>query len=84
MMEHLREITDKTVSLIESYAKHAGLTVEEYLHSLLPSTESDLGLPAETSAKEFYRDLEAFAETSGYSAPYSGTYSREDIYADHN
>ncbi len=83
-MDHLLEITDETVSLIESYAKHAGMTVEEYLRSLLPSTENDLGLSAETSAKDFDRDMEAFAETSGNSAPYSGTYSREDIYADHN
>lgn len=83
-MDHLLEITPETVALIESYAKHAGLTVEEYLRSLLPSHESDLGLPAETSVNDFEQDMEAFAESSDDTGSYSGSYSRQDIYADHN
>ncbi|MBK8466788.1 MAG: hypothetical protein IPL32_13240 [Chloracidobacterium sp.] len=83
-MNNLLEITPETVTLIESYAKHAGLTVEEYLRSLLPSTEDDLGLAADSSDTDFDRDMEAFAETADAITPYSGTYSRDDIYADHN
>jgi len=83
-MNTLSEISSETTALIESYAKHAGLTVEEYILSLLPATQSDLGLEADASDEDFNNDMEAFADTSDDVTPYTGTYSREDIYADHN
>jgi hypothetical protein len=83
-MNRLLEITSETVILIESYAKHAGLTVEDYLRSLLPSSENDLGLSAETTVEDFDRDMESFAVAAEAVVPYAGSYSREDIYTDHN
>ncbi len=83
-MNSLLEITPETVALIESYAKRADMSVEEYLRSLLPSNEDDLGLSGETSVDDFDSDMESFAEASEAVTPYAGSYSREDIYADHN
>lgn len=82
-MSQVLEISPETVSLVESYAKHSGMTVEEYVRSLLPA-ETDLGLAANGSGADFDSDMDSFAEAAEDLPIYQGSYSREEIYADHN
>ena len=80
----LEEIKPETVALIESQAKYLELSVDEYLRRLLPADELELGLGPEPTDDDFERDMAAFAEVSDDSPAYNGTYSRDDIYFDHD
>lgn len=82
-MSQIVDISPETVELLESFARHSGLSVEEYLRTLLP-TPNDLGLRAADNGSDFRRDMESLADDAEFSGSYAGTYSREDIYADHN
>jgi hypothetical protein len=44
----------------------------------------ELPAPAPTSDAAFEADMQAFAEGAEHLPPYSGTYSRADIYFDHD
>ncbi len=81
-MNRTLEISPETIALIESYSKHLGISVDEYLKSLLPSPDVDLGLSAD-SGEDFISDMESFS-FGNEPVEYTGSYSREDIYADHN
>lgn len=80
----LKDIKPETLTLIESQAKNLGLSVDEYLRGLLPADERELGLRPDTDNNEFEADMAAFAADSDDSPGYDGTYSREDIYVDHD
>jgi hypothetical protein len=79
----LEQIKPETLAIIEEQAKTFGLSVDEYLRSLLSPAENDWAFkPADN--QEFEADMIAFAgETEDLSA-YNGTYSRDDIYSDHD
>ena len=64
-------------------AKAEGQSVDEYLKSLLSQNEKPIA-PQKTSDAEFEADMEAFAEGTEHLQPYAGTYSRADIYFDHD
>lgn len=76
-------INPETLVMIERQAKIFGLSVDEYLRSLLPKTEKDLSLAKDIN-DEFEADMIAFAEDAEILSDYNGTYSREDIYFDHD
>jgi hypothetical protein len=76
----LEQIKPETLATIEAQAKAAGLSVDEYLRNLLPQTEDFK--PADN--EEFEADMLAFAEETKDLSTYNGTYSREDIYFDHD
>ncbi len=78
----LEQIKPETLEILEKQAKMFDLTVDEYLRSLLPKTEKNLSLKGDAN-DEFEEDMTAFAEGTENSA-YQGTYSREDIYFDHD
>jgi hypothetical protein len=78
----LEQIRPETLSLIEAHAKHLGLSVDEYLRRLLPTEE--LALKADANNDEFESDMKVFAEGAENLPEYNGTYSREDIYFDHD
>lgn len=80
----LEQISPQTISLLEENAERFGLSVEEYLQSLLPKSEKDLALKPDTQEGEFETDMIAFAEESESLSEYKGDYSREDIYFDHD
>ncbi len=82
-MGQVLEMSSKTISLLESYAKRSGMSVDDYVRSLLPA-ETDLGLAANGSAYDFDIDMESFAETTEAMPSYNGSYSRDDIYAEHD
>lgn len=75
-----KEIKSETLAILEKQAKVFGLSVDDYLRSLLPKTEKELPL----SGGDFESDMNAFAEGTENLKSYNGTYSREDIYFDHD
>jgi hypothetical protein len=79
----LEQIKPETLEILEKQAKIFGLSVDEYLRSLLPKTEQDLSLKGDTN-EEFEVDMISFAEGTENLQNYNGTYSREDIYFDHD
>ena len=83
MSANIKEIKPETLAIIERQAKFFGLSVDEYLLNLLPKTEKDLSL-AKVTKNEFEADMIAFAEGTENLSNYNGTYSREDIYFDHD
>ena len=80
----LKDIKPETLTLIESQAKNLRLSVDEYLRGLLPPDERELALRPDRDNEEFEADMAAFAQDSDDSPTYNGTYSREDIYLDHD
>lgn len=84
MNQTLKEIRPETIALIVSQANAMGVSVDQYLRSLLPDDELELGLKADASNDEFESDMSAFAETFDQPLQYDDTYSREDIYSDHD
>ena len=84
MNQTVEDIRPETIALIESQAKAFGLSVDEYVRALLPKGEMELGLKPDAADDEFDRDMAAFAEVSDALSVYKGTYSRDDIYFDHD
>ncbi len=75
-----KALSPEIIALLETYARHSGMSVDDYVRSLLPS-ETDLGLAANG---DFDSDMESFADASEPITPYDGSYSRDDIYAQHD
>jgi hypothetical protein len=75
------EIADKLAAL----AKARGVSVDELLLEVLDGLKMPQDAVTEPSLEEFERDMDALAEGLGHlPVGYEGTYSREDIYLDHN
>ena len=75
------EIADQLAAL----ARAKGISVDDLLQQVL----RDMGPPrdalAERSLEEFEQDMDALAEgLEHFLVDYQGTYSREDIYLDHD
>ncbi len=77
----IEQIKPETLAILERQARTFGLSVDEYLQSLLPKTEKNISLQ---NGEEFEADMIAFAEDTENLSIYNGTYSREDIYFDHD
>jgi hypothetical protein len=80
----VEQIKPETLALIERQAKAWGMSVDEYLKSILPNGESNLSLKSHKGVEEFEVDMKDFAELAEDQSDYKGTYSREDIYFDHD
>ena len=80
----LEQIKPETLALIETQAEHLGLSIDEYLRRLLPTDEQELALKPDTKDDEFENDMIVFAEGTENLPEYNGTYSRQDIYFDHD
>jgi hypothetical protein len=75
------EIADKLAAL----ARARGVSVGELLLEVLDGLELPQGAITEPSLEEFERDMDVLAEGLEHlPVGYEGTYSREDIYLDHN
>lgn len=81
MSVNIEEIKPEILKKLEKQAKIFGLSIDEYLLAVLPKTEKELPL---SSGDEFEADMIAFAEIDKNLSSYDGTYSREDIYFDHD
>ncbi len=76
----LDEISEETAETLLAQARARGLSVDDYLKSLL-GVASSSSTPEPTS-EEFEADMEAMAEKN--LAPLPPDFSREDIYFDHD
>jgi hypothetical protein len=75
------EIADKLVAL----AKARGVSMDDLLQEVLEGLELPQEAFTETSVEEFERDMDALSEGLEHlPVGYQGTYSREDIYLDHD
>jgi predicted transcriptional regulator len=75
------EIADKLAAL----AKARGVSVDDLLQEALAGLEQPQNAISEPSLEEFERDMDALAEGLEHlPVGYEGTYSRADIYMDHN
>ena len=75
------QIKPETIAWIERQAKTFGLSVDDYLQSLLPENQNEMALKNDSPNDDFEADMLEFAETT---ETYQGSYSREDIYSDHD
>jgi len=85
------QIAPEIVQALVAQATTSGLSVNEYLRRLLGLTNAtqparDEGPDALTDASidAFMADMEALAEGTEHLPPSTITYSREDIYFDHD
>lgn len=81
MSVRTEQIKPETIALIERQAEIFGLSVDDYLQSLLPQNENDLALKNDLHNHDFEADMLEFAEDT---ETYQGSYSREDIYFVHD
>ena len=86
MSSILDQIKPDTAETIRAEARARGLSVDEYLKSLLPQANGDDGSVDESkmSLREIDQLLEELAEGSENLAPLPPDFSREDIYSDHD
>ena len=80
------EIQPEIAERLITYAKAKGVSVDALLRDVLDGLgAATQARDSEPSLTEFERDMGALAEgTEHLPAPYHGTYSREDIYFDHD
>lgn len=76
-------INPETLAILEKQAKIFGLSADEYLRNLLPKTEKELPLGKDAN-DDFEADMIAFAEQTENLLNYNDSYSRKDIYFDHD
>lgn len=84
----LENISMATVRKLMDQAAASGLTVEAYLQRLLTITieapQTTLAITPEEHTNAFMADMETLAEGTDHPSLASLTYSREDIYFDHD
>lgn len=79
------EIDPEVENELVSLAKAKGITVDELLREILACGRLTASGESKSTAEEFEADMLVFAEgTEGPQQEYSGSYSREDIYLDHD
>ena len=80
------EIASETIQTLIAQAAASGLSADDYLRRLLGIANGTQPAPStsDESLDEFMADLEALAEGTEHLPPSTLTYSREDIYFDHD
>lgn len=87
-MELTISVSEDTRRALELRAKAHGKDVKTFVESLVEATATqsvdELPAPAPASDADFERDMQAFSEGTEHLPVYSGSYSRADIYFDHD
>lgn len=87
-MELTISVSEGVKHILEERAKANGQDVKSFVESLVQATANqsldELPTPAPASDAEFEADMQAFTEGTEHLAAYSGTYSRPDIYFNHD
>lgn len=80
------EIAPETIQTLIAQAAASGLSADDYLRQLLGIANGTQSAPStsDESLNEFMADLEALSEGTEHLPPSTSTYSREDIYFDHD
>ncbi|HEX7332233.1 MAG TPA: hypothetical protein VF290_12090 [Pyrinomonadaceae bacterium] len=76
-------INPETIAVLAEQAHARQTPVDEFLASLLKQ-DLQQTTPDQTTEEQFHSDMVAFAEGTENLLPYSGSYSRSDIYFDHD
>lgn len=76
-------INPETIALLAEQARERYTPVDAYLMGLLKEYRSPTS-SAQTSEEQFEADMEAFTEGTDNLQPYTGSYSRSDLYFDHD
>ena len=81
-------VSEEVRQVLEQRARASGQDVKAFVESLLQASAAqsadEVPAPAPASDVEFEADMQAFAEGTEHLPAYSGTYSRADIYFDHD
>lgn len=87
-MELTISVSEDVRHVLEQRAKAHGQDVKTFVEDLVQATATqsvdEIPAPAPASDAEFEADMQAFAEGTDHLPAYSGTYSRADIYFDHD
>ncbi|HLG16947.1 MAG TPA: hypothetical protein VJH03_20950 [Blastocatellia bacterium] len=87
-MELTISVPEDVRHILEQRAKAYGLDVKSFVESLVQASATrsvdELSAPAPANDAEFEADMQAFAEGTEHLPAYSGSYSRADIYFDHD
>ena len=87
-MELTISVSEDTKRALERQAKAHGQNVKTFVESLVQATATqavdELPATAPASDAEFELDMQAFSEGTEHLPAYSGSYSRADIYFDHD
>lgn len=79
------EVRPEIANKLAALAKARGVSVNDLLEEVLNDLEPLQDTMTEPSLEEFERDMDALAEGLEHlPVGYQGTYSREDIYLDHD
>ncbi len=87
MSQVLEEIKPETAEKLAAEAEARGLSIDEYLKSLLPPESNPQNggkRPNEMSVAEINRVLDELSEGTEHLPPLPSNFSREDIYSDHD
>ena len=80
----VKEISPEIFDIVVNEAGRLGLSVDEYLLVLMPKAAGELALEPIASDAEFETDMISLGDETPENGSYNGTYSREDIYFDHD
>lgn len=87
-MELTISVSEDVGHILEERAKANGQDVKTFVEGLVLATATrsvdEIPATAPVSDAEFEADMQSFAEGTEHLPPYSGTYSRPDIYFDHD
>jgi hypothetical protein len=78
------EIRPEIAEKLAKVAEARGVTIDELLQEVLKNLAPAPVGSTEASLEEFERDMDLLAEGLQHLPAYQGTYSREDIYLDHD
>lgn len=79
------EIRPEIAHKLTALAKRRGVSVDDLLQEALVGMEMSQEALTETSLEEFERDIDTLSDGLDHlPVRYQGTYSREDIYMDHD
>jgi len=76
-------INPETIALLAEQAHERRTPVDEYVRSLVAEKQNST-IPAQSSQEQFEVEMAALAEGADNLQPYTGFYSRSDIYFDHD
>ena len=84
MSTHI-DLDPQTTDQLMALAEERGVTAEEVIKYLVEQLFLSTHATPKSDSEEFEADMQAFAEgTENLESTYTGNYSREDIYFDHD
>jgi len=85
-MELTIKVSDKAKHILEQNAAAQGQDIKDLIERIIEAQASTLDevLTPVVDTSDFEADMQSFTEGTEKLPPYNGTYSREDIYFDHD